>query len=56
PASPLPGLSPYSGPTSGLTEHREPASRPASPVRHVRAGRVLRPCPPPLPGTHSMTL
>ncbi|CAI7881346.1 unnamed protein product, partial [Closterium sp. NIES-54] len=24
PASPLPGLSPYSGPTSGLTERREP--------------------------------
>ncbi|CAI7917969.1 unnamed protein product [Closterium sp. NIES-54] len=56
PASPLPGLSPYSGPTSGLTERREPESRPASPVRPVRAGRVSRPCPPPVPGTHSMTL
>ncbi|CAI7793827.1 unnamed protein product [Closterium sp. NIES-54] len=56
PASPLPGLSPYSGPTSGLTERREPESRPASPVRPVRAGRVSRPRPPPVPGTHSMTL
>ncbi|CAI7884918.1 unnamed protein product [Closterium sp. NIES-54] len=55
-ASPLPGLSPYSGPTSGLTERREPGSRPASPVCHVRAGRVSRPRPPPVPGTHSMTL
>ncbi|CAI7806297.1 unnamed protein product [Closterium sp. NIES-54] len=31
-------------------------SRPASPVRTARAGRVLRPRPPPVPGTHSMTL
>ncbi|CAI7826698.1 unnamed protein product, partial [Closterium sp. NIES-53] len=44
PASPLPGPSPYSGPTRGLTERREPESRPvspesrlASPVRTVRA-------------------
>ncbi|CAI7897454.1 unnamed protein product, partial [Closterium sp. NIES-53] len=50
PASPLPGPSPYSGPTRGLTEQREPESRPvspesrpASPVRTVRAGRVSRP-------------
>ncbi|CAI7925289.1 unnamed protein product, partial [Closterium sp. NIES-54] len=57
PASPLPG------PTRGLTEHREPESRPvspesrpASPVRPVRAGRVSRPRLPPVPGTHSMTL
>ncbi|CAI7870000.1 unnamed protein product, partial [Closterium sp. NIES-53] len=57
PAPPLPGPSPYSGPTRGLTERREPASRPmspasrfASPVRTVRAGRVSR------PSTHSMTL
>ncbi|CAI7918402.1 unnamed protein product [Closterium sp. NIES-54] len=56
PASPLPGLSPYSGPTSGLTERREPESRPASPVRPIRAGRVSRPRPPPVPSTHSMTL
>ncbi|CAI7771754.1 unnamed protein product [Closterium sp. NIES-54] len=56
PASPLPGLSPYSGPTSGLTERREPESRSASPVRTVRAGCVSSPHPPPVPGTHSMTL
>ncbi|CAI5496526.1 unnamed protein product [Closterium sp. Naga37s-1] len=63
PSSPLPGPSPYSGPTRGLTERREPESRPvspvsraASPVRTARAGRVLRPRPPPVPGTHSMTL
>ncbi|CAI7751033.1 unnamed protein product, partial [Closterium sp. NIES-53] len=63
PASPLPGPSPYSGPTRGLTERREPESRPvspvsrsASPVRTVRAGRVSRPRPPPVLGTHSMTL
>ncbi|CAI7883069.1 unnamed protein product, partial [Closterium sp. NIES-54] len=63
PASSLPGPSPYSGPTRGLTERREPESRPvlsesrsASPVRPVRAVRVLRPRPPPFPGTHSMTL
>ncbi|CAI7781987.1 unnamed protein product [Closterium sp. NIES-53] len=62
PASPLPGPSPYSGPTRGLTERREPESRPvspesrsASPVRPVRAGRVSRPRLPPVPGTHSMT-
>ncbi|CAI7831153.1 unnamed protein product [Closterium sp. NIES-53] len=63
PASPLPGPSPYSGPTRGLTERLEPesrpvspTSRPASPVRTVRAGRVSRPRLPPVPGTHSMTL
>ncbi|CAI7758122.1 unnamed protein product [Closterium sp. NIES-53] len=63
PSSPLPGPSPYSGPTRDLTECREPESRPmspvsraGSPVRTVRAGRVLRPRPPPVPGTHSMTL
>ncbi|CAI7808376.1 unnamed protein product [Closterium sp. NIES-54] len=63
PASPLPGPSPYSGPTRGLTERREPESRPVSPesrptspVRTVRAGRVSRPRLPPVPGTHSMTL
>ncbi|CAI7733965.1 unnamed protein product [Closterium sp. NIES-54] len=63
PASPLPGPSPYSGPTRGLTERREPesrpvspASRPASPVRTVRAGRVSHSRLPPVPGTHSITL
>ncbi|CAI7771945.1 unnamed protein product, partial [Closterium sp. NIES-54] len=63
PTSPLPGPSPYSGPTRGLTERHEPESRPvspdsrpASPVRTVRAGRVLRPRPPPVPSSHSMTL
>ncbi|CAI7745738.1 unnamed protein product [Closterium sp. NIES-53] len=64
PSSPLPGPSPYSGPTRGLTERREPESRPVSyvsravsPVRTTRAGhRVSRPCPPPVLGTHSMTL
>ncbi|CAI7911011.1 unnamed protein product [Closterium sp. NIES-53] len=63
PASPLPGPSPYSGPTIGLTERREPEYRPVSPesrsvspVRHVRTSRVSRPRPPPVPGTHSMTL
>ncbi|CAI7909413.1 unnamed protein product [Closterium sp. NIES-54] len=50
-------------PTRGLTERREPESRPvspasraASPVRTARAGRVSRPRLPPVPGTHSMTL
>ncbi|CAI7841147.1 unnamed protein product [Closterium sp. NIES-54] len=56
PASPLPGPSPFFGPTRGLTERREPESRSASPVRTVRAVRASRPRPPPVPGTHSMTL
>ncbi|CAI7907417.1 unnamed protein product [Closterium sp. NIES-54] len=64
PPSPLLGPSPYSGPTRGLTERREPETRPASaesrpesPVRAVRtAHRILRQRPPPVPGTHSMTL
>ncbi|CAI7798120.1 unnamed protein product, partial [Closterium sp. NIES-54] len=59
PTSPLPSPSPYSGPTRGLTERREPESRPVSPVspvRPVRAGRVSHPRPPPVPSTHSMTL
>ncbi|CAI7827138.1 unnamed protein product, partial [Closterium sp. NIES-53] len=62
-APPLPGPSPYSGPTRGLTERHEPqsspvlpASRSASPVRSVRAGRVSHPRLPPVPGNHSMTL
>ncbi|CAI7918437.1 unnamed protein product, partial [Closterium sp. NIES-53] len=57
PASPLPAPSPYAGPTGGLTERREPASRPASPVRTTRAsGRGSRQLPPPVPGTHRMSL
>ncbi|CAI7869861.1 unnamed protein product [Closterium sp. NIES-53] len=57
PASPLPALSPYTGPTGGLAERREPASRPASPARTARTsgcGSRLR--PPPVPGTHRMSL
>ncbi|CAI5482680.1 unnamed protein product [Closterium sp. Yama58-4] len=57
PASPLPSPSPYTGPTGGLTERRQPESRPASPVRTARPGRrVHRERPPPVPGTHYMTL
>ncbi|CAI7829736.1 unnamed protein product [Closterium sp. NIES-53] len=54
PSPPPPLLSPP--PVQGLTERREPESRPALPVRTARAGRVLRPRPPSVPGTHSMTL
>ncbi|CAI6010753.1 unnamed protein product [Closterium sp. NIES-65] len=57
PASPLPAPSPYAGPTGGLTERREPASRPVSPVRTARtSGRGSRQRPPPVPGTHRMSL
>ncbi|CAI7733067.1 unnamed protein product [Closterium sp. NIES-54] len=57
PVSPLPAPSPYAGPIGGLAERREPASRPASPVRTTRTSRrALRPCPPAVPGTHQMTL
>ncbi|CAI7898190.1 unnamed protein product, partial [Closterium sp. NIES-54] len=63
PASPLPGPSPYSKPTTGLTERREPescpvspVSRSSSPVHSVRNGRVSCPRLPPVPGTHSMKL
>ncbi|CAI7762442.1 unnamed protein product [Closterium sp. NIES-54] len=57
PVSPLPAPSPYAGPTGGLAERREPASRPASPVRTTRTSRrALRPCPPAVPGTNQMTL
>ncbi|CAI7925092.1 unnamed protein product, partial [Closterium sp. NIES-54] len=54
PASLLPAPSPYTEQTGGLKEHREPASRPASPVHTCR--RVPRPRPPPVPGTHAMAL
>ncbi|CAI7804224.1 unnamed protein product [Closterium sp. NIES-53] len=40
--------------SGGLTERREPASRPISPVRI--ACRVPRSRPPPVPGTHAMAL
>ncbi|CAI7788733.1 unnamed protein product, partial [Closterium sp. NIES-54] len=57
PTSPLPAPSPYTGPTGGLAERREPASRPASPVRAARtSGRGSRERPPPVPGTHRMSL
>ncbi|CAI7805824.1 unnamed protein product [Closterium sp. NIES-54] len=57
PVSPLPAPSPYAGPTGGLAECREPASRPASPVCTTRTSRrAPRPRPPAVPGTHQMTL
>ncbi|CAI7916115.1 unnamed protein product [Closterium sp. NIES-54] len=57
PVSPLPTPSPYAGPTGGLAERHEPASRPASPVRTTRTSRrAPRPRPPAVPGTHQMTL
>ncbi|CAI5949583.1 unnamed protein product [Closterium sp. NIES-64] len=56
-ASPLLAPSPYTGPTGGLAEHREPASRPALPVRAARTSRrALRLLPPAVPGTHHMAL
>ncbi|CAI7882761.1 unnamed protein product [Closterium sp. NIES-54] len=54
PASPLPAPSPYTEQTGGLTERREPASRPVLPVCTARRGPCLR--PPPVPGTHAMAL
>ncbi|CAI7786061.1 unnamed protein product [Closterium sp. NIES-54] len=57
PVSPLPTPSPYAGPTGGLAKSREPASRPASPIRTARTSRrAPRPRPPAVPGTHQMTL
>ncbi|CAI7798509.1 unnamed protein product [Closterium sp. NIES-54] len=57
PVSPLPAPSPYAGPTGGLAERREPASRPASPVCSTRTSRrAPRPRPPAVPGKHQMTL
>ncbi|CAI5969289.1 unnamed protein product [Closterium sp. NIES-65] len=56
-ASPLPPPSPYTGPTGGLAERREPAFRPASPICPARtSGRGSRQRPPPVPGTHRMSL
>ncbi|CAI5491851.1 unnamed protein product [Closterium sp. Naga37s-1] len=54
PASPLPVPSPYTERSGGLTERREPASRPVSHVRTAR--RAPRSRPPPVPGTHTMAL
>ncbi|CAI7927562.1 unnamed protein product [Closterium sp. NIES-54] len=54
PASPLPAPSPYIEQSDGITERREPASRPVSPVHTAR--RVPRSRPPPVPGTHAMAL
>ncbi|CAI7774854.1 unnamed protein product [Closterium sp. NIES-53] len=54
PASPLPAPSPYTEQSGGLTERREPASCPVSPVRTAR--RAPRSRPPPIPGTHTMAL
>ncbi|CAI7806514.1 unnamed protein product [Closterium sp. NIES-54] len=46
PASLLPAPSPYTEQSGGLTAHREPASRPVSPVHTAR--RVPRSRPPPM--------
>ncbi|CAI7921031.1 unnamed protein product, partial [Closterium sp. NIES-54] len=57
PVSPLPAPAPYAGPTGGLAERRAPASRPASPACPAcTSRRTSRPRPPPVPGTHQMTL
>ncbi|CAI7874539.1 unnamed protein product, partial [Closterium sp. NIES-53] len=64
PTSPLPGPSPYTGPTRGPTERREPESRPvlpeshsASPVHAARPSRrVPRQRPLAAPGTHPKLL
>ncbi|CAI7839572.1 unnamed protein product, partial [Closterium sp. NIES-53] len=54
PDSPLPAPSPYAEHTDSFIECLEPESRSASPVRTGR--HVPRPRPPPVPGTHIMTL
>ncbi|CAI7855811.1 unnamed protein product [Closterium sp. NIES-54] len=54
PASPLPAPSPYTEQSGGLTECREHASRPVSPVCTAR--RAPCSCPPPVPGMHTMAL
>ncbi|CAI5482652.1 unnamed protein product [Closterium sp. Yama58-4] len=57
PDSPLPAPPRYTELSASLTERREPASRPASPLCAVRTGRrVPRERPPPVPGTHTMAL
>ncbi|CAI7817263.1 unnamed protein product [Closterium sp. NIES-54] len=54
PASPLPVPSPYTEQSRRLTERRERASLPVSPVRTSR--RAPRSRPPLVPGTHTMAL
>ncbi|CAI7781496.1 unnamed protein product [Closterium sp. NIES-53] len=54
PASPLPVPSPYTEQFGGLTERREPTSRPVLPVGTAR--RTPRSRPPPVPGMHNMSL
>ncbi|CAI7885591.1 unnamed protein product [Closterium sp. NIES-54] len=54
PAFPLPVPSPYTEQSGGLTERREPASRPVLPVRTARCAPRSR--PPRVPGTHTMAL
>ncbi|CAI7769343.1 unnamed protein product [Closterium sp. NIES-53] len=54
PASPLPAPSPYTEQSGDLTERREPASHPVSPVRTACRAPCSR--PPPVPGTHAMAL
>ncbi|CAI7881812.1 unnamed protein product [Closterium sp. NIES-54] len=49
-----PGAGGAGGTSGGLTERREPAFRPVSPVRTAR--RAPRSRPPPIPGTHGMAL
>ncbi|CAI7884693.1 unnamed protein product [Closterium sp. NIES-53] len=54
PTSPLPAPSPYTEQSGGLTQRHEPASRLVLPIRTAR--RVPHSHPPPVPGTHAMTL
>ncbi|CAI7895892.1 unnamed protein product [Closterium sp. NIES-54] len=57
PISPLPAPSPYTGPTGGLAERREPTFCPVSPVRATRtSGRAPRQRPLAVPRTHQMAL
>ncbi|CAI7791714.1 unnamed protein product [Closterium sp. NIES-53] len=54
PTSPLPAPSPYTEQSDSLTERREPVSRPVLPICPTH--RASRSRPPPVPGTHAMTL
>ncbi|CAI7764612.1 unnamed protein product [Closterium sp. NIES-54] len=55
--SPTERPEPESRPVSSESRPASPESRSESPIRTVRAERhILRPRPPPVPGTHSMTL